>query len=190
MTKQDTHQGMGEDTITAMERYLDIRLGKGKWCRRAEPFMRNLLKGAHSPQGYVRSKLDTSEARLITAGRRMEQEIDLVRAANEEMRESRAILQDLHNQVRALHDHIAPELLAQAQELRSARMTAVSEIQQSLSALREIRKFFLESDYKVEMERLERLVRLCRELQELKQSGIFDAVCDSAIRLAVGEVKE
>jgi len=56
-----------------------------------------------------------------------------------------------------------------------------------LCELRDIRKFFLESDYKTEVERLERFVSLCREIKALKESGLFDAVCDTAIRMSVQE---
>jgi hypothetical protein len=83
-----------------------------------------------------------------------------------------------------LADIVQPSLMKQAQDLRSARMTVVSEVQQALGAMRDVRKFFLESDYETEMARLERFVKVCRELQALKDDGVLDAVCDSSLRLS------
>ena len=72
-------------------------------------------------------------------------------------------------------------------DLRATRMATVNEINASLAAMREIRKFFLESDYETEMTRLERFVRVCRDLQDLKASGVLDAIADTSIKLAVQE---
>ena len=66
-------------------------------------------------------------------------------------------------------------------------MTVVNEIRESLSALRDIRKFFLDPEHEKEMVRLEQFVALCRELQALKQSGVLDAVSDTIIRLGLSE---
>lgn len=125
----------------------------------------------------------------LIAGRLMEETEKLLQGVNAEVRESSETLKELKNEVSALTDVIHPALLEQIKEIRSARMALVQEIRESLQSLREIRKFFLESDYATEMERLERFVRLCRELQELKHAGVFDAVCDSAIRMAIKETK-
>ena len=110
----------------------------------------------------------------------------MLETTNKEMETAKRVLQELANEVTALADIVQPALEKQIASLRSARMATVNEIQ-SLTAMRDIRKFFLEADYAVEMERLERFVRLCRDLQELKASGVFDAVCDTALRLAIKE---
>lgn len=110
---------------------------------------------------------------------------ELLKQSNDELERSKKILQDLANEVTAMTDIVQPALEKQIGALRSARMSTVNEIRESLSSLREIRKFFIEDDYEVEMNRLERFVKLCRELQELKAAGVFDAVCDAALRLAV-----
>jgi hypothetical protein len=110
-----------------------------------------------------------------------------LQAINAEVRASKEILQQLKNEVDAVYEVVGPSLMRQAQELRAARMTAVSEVRDSLAALRDVRRFFLESDYETEIARLERFVKVCREIQELKASGVFDAVCDAALKLAVDE---
>lgn len=116
----------------------------------------------------------------------METNTTLLAAANEEAAKSKKILQELANDVTALHEIIAPKLLHQVQELRASRMAVVTEVKDSLTAMREVRKFFMESDYETEMARLERFVKVCREIKALKECGVFDAVCDSALKLAVG----
>ena len=58
-------------------------------------------------------------------------------------------------------------------------MTIVSEVKQSLNVLKDVRKFFIEKDYETEMQNLERFINLCKEIKQLKEDGIFDAVCDA-----------
>jgi hypothetical protein len=111
----------------------------------------------------------------------------LIALATDEARDAKDVLQTLMNEVHALQDVVTPALVELVRDVRSSRMTVVSEIRDTLVALRDLRKFFLESDYTVEVERLERFVKLCRDLQEMKASGVFDAVCDSALNLAIQE---
>ena len=126
----------------------------------------------------------------LTVGVRMEEIGNLIKCANMEVSESKEVLEKLANDVKALSSVIEPALLDHIKGIRSARMAAVTEINQSLQALRDIRKFFLESDYQTEMERLERFVKICREINELKQTGILDVICDASIRLAIKEESE
>ncbi len=102
-----------------------------------------------------------------------------------ELEESKKSLEGLANDVKRLAGIVLPALKEHTEALRLARMAAVAEVRESLSALRDVRTFFMEADYKHEMERLDQLVRLCRAIKELKDDGVFDAVCDSALRLAV-----
>jgi len=140
-------------------------------------------------QGPARFLMTDGDPVLLTlwTGGRMEQELNMLKAVNAEIAESKKIMQQLHDEVRAIGDIVGPQLLKQIEALRAARMAAVTEVQKSLSALRDVRNFFLESTYEVEITRLERLVRLCREVQALKQAGVFDAICESALNLAVKE---
>lgn len=118
----------------------------------------------------------------------MASEVDkILNDTNHEIEQSKKILQDLANEVMSLADVVQPALEKQIAALRSARMATVSEIRESLSALRDIRKFFIESDYETEMERLERFVKVCRELQSLKRDGTLDSLVDTILRLSIGE---
>lgn len=73
--------------------------------------------------------------------------------------------------------------------VRTARMTVVQELELSLKSLREVRRFFLDNDYRTEIDRLKEFAALCERLKALKESGFFDAMCDSAIRLALKETE-
>jgi hypothetical protein len=102
---------------------------------------------------------------------------------NVEVIKSKDTLEKLVNDMGAVFEILAPKLIDQVKRMREHRMAVVREVQESLSALRDIRKFFLDADYEREMERLERFIRACREIEALKASGTLDAVCDTLIKL-------
>lgn len=113
-------------------------------------------------------------------------EIDkMLEQTNREIEQSKKVLQDLANEVTTLADIVQPALEKQIGALRSARMATVNEIRESLGALREIRKFFLEDDYAREMERLKEFTEVCQALQSLKQAGVLDAVAEIALKMAI-----
>lgn len=120
-------------------------------------------------------------------GQVMEEATAMMNASKEQLREARKELEQTANQIKVLKETIFPELVAYAQEIRTMRMTAVSEMSQILNEMRQVHKFFIDSSYEREMKELERFVGLCKEIQALKRDGVFDAICDSAIRLAVKE---
>ena len=91
------------------------------------------------------------------------------------------------HEILALDDIINPALVEHIRKIRENRMASISEITVCLNGLREIRKFFFESDYQEELSRLKEFVGLCKELAKLKESGILDAVSDISIRLAIKE---
>jgi hypothetical protein len=72
-------------------------------------------------------------------------------------------------------------------QIRGKRMTMVTEAAQMTSALKEIRQFFLGSDYKEEIARLAEFVDLCERLQRLKESGFMDSIADTMLTLSVGK---
>jgi hypothetical protein len=117
----------------------------------------------------------------------MEDATELLEAANKEVENSRLILEDLQNKVRALGDIVLPALAEQVKAIRDSRMAVSREVGQILGDLRDVRQFFIEKDYELEMARLERFIALCKELQGLKSDGTLDAVLDSALHLATGE---
>jgi hypothetical protein len=71
--------------------------------------------------------------------------------------------------------------------IRGKRIAMVSEATSITAALKEVRQFFIGSDYKTEMERLGEFVSLCERLQKLKDSGFLDQVADTMLNLAEGK---
>lgn len=71
--------------------------------------------------------------------------------------------------------------------IRSKRIAIVSEATQIITALKEVRQFFIGADHKAEMERLSEFVSLCERLQKLKDSGFLDQVADTMLNLAEGK---
>jgi hypothetical protein len=126
----------------------------------------------------------------IVVGKIMEETNTMLQLINEQVEESKKTLESLANEVKALSEIVQPELANQIKILRSSRMTMVDEVRQSLQSLRDVRQFFLDKNYDEEMDRLAKFVSVCKQLKELKDNGTLDAVCDSALKLAIkGEDK-
>lgn len=73
---------------------------------------------------------------------------------------------------------------ARLKDLRMARMAIDTEMRQIMSALREVRGFFVDKDYETERTRLKEFVEICERLKLLKESGFLDTVADTMLRLA------
>ena len=124
-------------------------------------------------------------------GLHMEKTVEQLKLINEEVLASKKIIQDVFNEMAAVGNQLNPLFRDQIAALRASRMSAVSEVQATLSAMKDIRKFFLESDYEKEIKRLGEFVALCKELKALKEDGTLDALCDVTLKLALpGEVKQ
>jgi hypothetical protein len=123
----------------------------------------------------------------LRVGSDMEKINEELKEVNEQVAESKKILKEMSNEVSAMAAVIQPKIENHIKEIRAMRMTLLQELSQSLNALREVRKFFLESDYQIERDRLRDFIAMCKELQILKDTGVLDAVCDSAVRLALKE---
>lgn len=111
----------------------------------------------------------------------------LMRQANTEANESLVALAEAHNKIVSMKDVVFPSLTAFTNEIRQSRMTTEREMKFTLEWLRNVREFFLEKNYDLEMTKLRDFISICREIQSLKEAGILDAVADLAIRLAVQE---
>jgi hypothetical protein len=73
------------------------------------------------------------------------------------------------------------------EEIRQTRFATVAEISLMIKPLRELRQFFLGSDYATEINRLREFVELCERLVAIKQNGVLDAIADTMLKLAVYE---
>lgn len=147
--------------------------------------MTQMLDMYSSKLGVMRAATRPANFDVMCVGVYMEMVGNILEATTQQVLESKKTLQELTNEIKAMSDTIIPVMAAQVSKIRETRMAVVSEMTQSLGALKEVRKFFFEREYDLEMERLERFVKLCREIEALKANGTFDAVCDAAIRLAV-----
>lgn len=141
-------------------------------------------KAPGMPMGVAyRDTPETAWGNIIGLGGKME---DVEKYLNDMTREVKSAKRELEKAVedtKELIDDVLPFMAETVGRLRNARMAAIAEIRQSLIALGDVRKFFLEDQYTTEVERLERFTKLCRDLLEMKSSGALDALCDSAIRL-------
>ena len=71
------------------------------------------------------------------------------------------------------------------EDVRQSRFAFVSETAQMIKPLRDVREFFVDKTYEVEITRLREFVELCERLERLKQNGTLDAVSDTIIKLSV-----
>jgi hypothetical protein len=69
-------------------------------------------------------------------------------------------------------------------DLRLQRMAMDSETRQLMAQLKEVRTFFLDSDYEKERARLKEFIELCERLKALKESGFLDTVADTMLNLS------
>lgn len=69
-------------------------------------------------------------------------------------------------------------------ELRMTRISVDTEVRQIMSALRDVRGFFMDKDYEAERVRLREFVEICERLKALKESGFLDTVADTMLRLS------
>jgi hypothetical protein len=63
-------------------------------------------------------------------------------------------------------------------------MTVEREVNMSVRALEDLRKFFLGEQHEKEMARLNEFVRTCERLQALSDNGTLNAVADVMLKLA------
>lgn len=131
-----------------------------------------------------RRKILTDENQLIMLGVRMEKTSALLNKVNEEVKESSQILNDLWNETTATYELLEPELLKMIKRIRDTRMTVTMELNQSLVIMRDVRKFFLESEYDKEIKNLERFVVIGERMKALMQDGTADAITDIMLKLA------
>jgi hypothetical protein len=116
----------------------------------------------------------------------MKMVIDLPKEATpivKQARESREIIDQLLHGIGGEMERFQKDAGVHIQNIRSTRYTIVSEVNTMLNALKDVRQFFMGSDYKEQIDRLRGFVELCERLQKLKQSGFLDAVADTMIKL-------
>ena len=106
-----------------------------------------------------------------------------VRAAED----ARQIVSELVQGLGAEMERFDAQSKLHCDQIRSKRMTMVTEAAQITNALKEIRQFFLGADYKEEMTRLFEFVDLCERMMRLKESGFIDRIADTMLTLSIGK---
>lgn len=184
--KMRTNDRMSDAEIksAAQERRENSYFERGVLTGMQDSYMKGVTREGG---GFLKKGFEKPEMLFFMTGGFMEITVEELKIINEQVQESKTILQSLHNEVRAVHDQVEPELIKQVSQIRNARMNIVSETQTMLTMLRDIRKFFLESDYEKEMGRLKEFITLCKELESLKKRGVLDAVSDTIIKLTIRE---
>ncbi len=102
------------------------------------------------------------------------------------MIDSRKALEEAASKVGFVQDDFKEKVKSFLNEIRSTRMAALTETNQILSPLKDIRQFFLGADYEKEIARLREFVELCERLEALKKRGTLDAIGDTILKLAIG----
>lgn len=122
----------------------------------------------------------------LMPGGQLEDTSQLVEAAIKSAREAKEELRAIANECGDIGDVILPSLMDHVKLLRDARFALTTEAGQCLASLKEVRKFFFDSDYHMEMARLKEFIGLCNELKQLQSDGTLDAISDVMLKLAVG----
>ena len=122
----------------------------------------------------------------IVQGGLMQKVLDEVAELQREVSvQSKETFQNLFNNVAEVYNQVAPLLRKQMDELRNARLQAVTEINSSLKLMRDIRAFFLEPEHIEQIARLKDFIKTCNELKRLKDEGILDAIGETILKLVV-----
>lgn len=170
---------------------LGNRPSRRPWNRRCTKLFQAAQIGGYGvgePRWSV-TAIQAPEFSLARAGSELEVYLVELEETTKQVSEAKELLKESVNEMSALSNALFPLMKSQIESIRSARMAIQAESRDTVRALEDVRKFFLDSDYETEMARLERFVRLCREFQQLKSDGVIDDVADISIRMALREVR-
>ena len=98
-------------------------------------------------------------------------------------KESREIIDQLLHGIGGEMERFKADSKTHIETIRATRYTVLNEVNQMLTGLKDVRQFFMGSDYKEQTDRLRGFVELCERLQKLKETGFLDAVADTIIEL-------
>jgi hypothetical protein len=147
--------------------------------------VKHMVKGSAGSMVYS-SKLEADiDFNAACGGLYVENTTELIRMTTEELQAAKVELQSTVNEMRPLVDLLRPLLLEQVQHVRDARTATTVESRNILNVLIDLRKFFLDRTFELEMERAERFLKICREVKSLKADGTLDAFADLILKLGV-----
>jgi hypothetical protein len=169
-----------EQTTTWSRKSLEYRTVTGR-LRSERPFNREVtqLLDRNLP-------IPAPEMHTMTIGVTMEDTLDLMKAMNVEVEKAKEELQDVYDKVNHLREITHPAITQYVQELQALRMTLCRETKDCLTAMRDVRQFFIEHNYEVEMKRMHEFITMMHDLKRLKADGTLDAISDTVLKLSYG----
>ena len=154
-----------------------------EFCKEAD----NRLRAGgftHYPGGEVFFKRETLQFVMHPqTGVIMENVKSAIEEIHEDIEKSIDVLQQSYNELLKTHGLIAPQIIKMSKELREKRLALTTEIKSSISLMRDIRKFFLEKDHKIEIERIEEFLNVCERVKALIEDGTMDTITETILRL-------
>ena len=159
------------------------RCYKSHWSKSVSATIQEAKVGNEAK--YKKSIIDNNQ--IFNAGEKIEiMKQELLETATE-AEEALEKVRGIYNNIVATYDQVQPHIKEMVTSIRSAKQGVVFELSSALTLMKDVRKFFIDSDYKEEMERLEAFVKLGERFRELIKDGTFEAVCDASLKLAVGK---
>lgn len=119
-------------------------------------------------------------AQPLLVGALMEKTDRLLTDIQKEMEETKTLFPALIEQIRALAKLANAEISDAGLRVRESYVSSIGEIHHTLPLLSEVRQFFPESNYSVELRATERVLELCAQLKRLQEHGMFDAIFKSS----------
>jgi hypothetical protein len=157
---------------------------KGTCDQAALKYVVDMFKMEHKCGGFEAPIPLSWEVNAMIGGATVEQTKELVERANEELKKAKKELEATVNEMRTIRDVLMPDMNKFIEELIAKRMTLNRELNEVMSGMREVRKFFIAREYNEEKQRLEEFAGLCERLWALKRSGFIDAMFDGMLKLA------
>ena len=142
----------------------------------------------NTPGYYDSDKLEKCKPIYLgKVGELMEDLSGMMKLLNEEVGISADVVKNAYNDIMGVSDQLIPQLGEMVKEVRTKRMTLVTELKQSLNMMKDVRQFFLDKDYNTEVDRLERFCTVAERLKALIEDGTMDAVTDIILKLHLTE---
>ena len=131
--------------------------------------------------GQPQFNMDDVQAMLCEEAKKLAKE---TRPIVREAQDARAVVTELLHGIHGEMEKFHKDTKRYFEEIRQVRFAIVKETNEIIEPLKDVRKFFMGSEYKEEQARLREFVELCERLNALKQSGFLDSVADTMLNLA------
>ena len=168
-------QGVHETTLKDPNRFPDSKEGASvRTARRL------------TEDGHVEEMLDMQDCAVMATDTHLKTVKDGVTASQELVAKAQDVIATvdyLSNQMSGPYSEFADFVKKALGEIREQRIALGMETRQLMASLKEVRQFFLDSDYTEQVKRLHEFVDICERLRALKEDGMLDAVADTILKL-------